>query len=340
MRIILSVFILLIFFSCRQDKPHTYREYLGQTMGTTYHIKMSSEHDVSQAQLDSILIAFNNQVSTYIPDSKISLFNRSEDTFCLQKKDVHFKRNLDNALALYRQTGGYFNPTVMPLVNYWGFGYQKRKVHEQIDSSTIDSLLDLVDMTMFQSEDSCLVKRKPISLDFSALAKGDGVDVIAEFLELKEVENYYIEIGGEVRCYGVNPSGKRWTIGINRPKENADPSDFVSIIQLKNRAIATSGNYRNFYESNGSYINHTVNPFTGYTEASDLLSASIVSESCAIADGLATACMSMGSEKAVKMLDTMNKIDYMLIVNNGDGTASTLMNSGFSNMTKMIEDEI
>ena len=213
----------------------------------------------------------------------------------------------------------------MPLVNYWGFGYTEKKAVVKADSILIDSLKRLANFEAF----SILIKgdqyhiQKPDAagqLDFSAIAKGDGVDQIGLFLEAKGIKDYMVEIGGELRARGYQQDSLGWLIGINIPKTEASINSMQAKVALHKMSLATSGNYRNFHEVNGIKYAHTINPHTGYPEKNRLLSASVFAEDCASADALATACMGMGLEKAWKLVNELENVEAYFIYSEEDGS--------------------
>jgi thiamine biosynthesis lipoprotein len=293
-------------------------------MGTYYRITFGSTNGLpKQETVESWLRNLNQALSTYIPSSVISKFNQSERGIgakSIENQDLtrYFFENVAISSQIYEESNGSFDPTVMPLVNYWGFGYDHGQVLTEIDSQLIDSLLDFVGfdrLTISQSPTDSIAKPDSrIQLDFSAVAKGYAIDVVGQYLEDSfAIVNYLIDIGGESRARGVNREGNTWRIGINEPVENSPFSNFKFIVELKDQSIATSGNYRNFYEINGQKISHTINPQTGFYERNDLLSASILAKSCGYADGYATACMAMGFDKAKQMVENNDQLDAILI---------------------------
>jgi len=323
----LSVFSM----SCNTDVGQSSKTYLslqGKTMGTYYNIIYSEAREQNyQPQIDSLLEALNKQVSTYIPSSLISTFNQAEDSLVLseiEQKD-HFLENLSVASEIYTLSEGAFDPTVMPLVNYWGFGAEERRPVTSVDSALIDSLKMLVGFNkvrLIGGENDRLVLKKTepgVQLDFSALAKGYGVDAIGRLLESKGVKDYLVEIGGEVGARGVNKQGEKWTIGVNQPSETSQLTDFVAVLSLDNQGMATSGNYRNFYEVNGVKYSHTINPKTGFPERNTLLSATIIAQYCMYADALATACMVMGTDAAFNWIQELQDVEAYLIYGEEDG---------------------
>lgn len=294
-------------------------------MGTTYNITLKAEPSKAQKEtVDSILIAFNQEVSTYIPEATISMYNRAKDTFALRKSQhPHFFRNLVQSYRLHYLTNGFYDPTVMPLVNYWGFGYQPRDTSQLGDSSIVDSLMQVVGLDKIGWEEVAdslwLMKPGPAGqLDFSACAKGDGVDLIAQVFERKGYQHFMIEIGGEVIARGENPRGSAWTIGVNKPDPSSSRTDYIQKVQLIDQGLATSGNYRNFYEADGVTLSHTINPKTGWVERNQLLSATVIADQVITADAWATAFMAMGKDLAIAALENNKDITGFLVYADGD----------------------
>ena len=271
----LLVFAFLI--HCDTTENVLVKKYVklsGKTMGTTYHI---TYHDPQNRTLKedivSLLLEVNNDVSTYIDSSFISKFNASKTGIKLDatfassdSPNRHFLMNYYKSKQIFEMSEGAFDPTVMPLINYWGFGIEKRPVLK-VDSIRIDSVMQFVgyDLIKFHEDQGLIEKQKEgVGLDFSAIAKGYGVDAVCELFDQLGIKNYFVEIGGEVRAKGKNDKDRIWTAGVNTPTENAGAADFQVVVQLPNLAIATSGNYRNFYEVDGIKYAHTIDPFSGY----------------------------------------------------------------------------
>ena len=263
-------------------------------------------------------------MSTYIESSTISRFNRAEAEFELSPSDSHFLANLEAARVIFEQSRGAFDPTVMPLVNYWGFGYSEKKPVTRVDSVRIDSLLRFIgfDKVEWRNEEGSVVLRKQypgVQLDFSAIAKGYGVDLAGRYFEDRGIRNYLVEIGGEVTARGQSPRGDVWKVGINVPREEAAFSELQTAIPLADQAVATSGNYRNFYEVDGVKYSHTINPRTGFPERTPLLSASVIAGNCTYADGYATACMVLGLEEAYALIDGLPEVEGYFIYSDEAG---------------------
>ncbi len=336
-RLFNTVLLVAIFhLSCTDSQPEKqYQEIRGETMGTYYRIVYQPVADlVAKSDVDEKLEELNAALSTYIPTSLISIFNKNAEPLDLSNIDTtlvrYFVDNFKLSSKISSQTDGYFDPTVMPLVNYWGFGYEERHTVNPRDSQRIDSILQYIglDKVHFDPSISKVSKDLPgVQLDFSAVAKGYAIDEIGMWLTSEfGISNYLVDIGGESRALGVNPSGISWRTGISIPIPGISNANYDHIITLDNVSIATSGNYRNFYELDGMIISHTMNPKTGYFERNTLLSVTIVASSCAVADAYATACMSMGLDSAKKIIENSSGIEalfiYMLEDNRSDWYAT------------------
>lgn len=342
----LLVVSILLLTQCKTD-PHAesintgYAKLSGKTMGTTYSVTYQDVNQVNyKSQIDSILVAINQEVSTYIEDSDISLFNSADDFFPLKftysvTENPHFIANLLASKPIVEQTDGNFDPTVMPLVNYWGFGYTEKRTINKADEAKIAEILKSVGFNKIEvnkTDDKVEVtKANPVvELDFSAIAKGYAVDVIGDFLASKNIENFFVEIGGETFCKGKSMRGDDWALGINTPSKEAKLTDIKQIVRLTNKGLATSGNYRNYHTAeDGSIYAHTINPKTGFPEKSNLLSATVVADNCMTADAYATAFMVMGKDKAIELAKSIPSIDIFLIYGDENGTMETYTSDGF-----------
>jgi thiamine biosynthesis lipoprotein len=219
-------------------------------------------------------------------------------------------------------TNGAFDVTVGPLVKAWGFGPD---AHKSFTEAKRDSLLKLVGMTKVSLINGRLIKSDPhMSLDFNAIAQGYSVDVICRFFDSLGIKNYLVEIGGEVRAKGKK-AGNLWRIGIDKPFDNnmTPGQTLQAIIKITDKAIATSGNYRKFYVEDGVKYSHHVDPRTGYTTKNTLLSISIVADECIMADGVATGCLVMGKEKAIKFLDEHHEFEAYMVYSDENGNFKT-----------------
>lgn len=314
--------ILLIFY-----KPATkYHKISGNAQGTTYHITYEDRpgRDL-QPRIEQLLKKFDLSLSTYDPQSLISRINRNEPHVRLDK---YFRRVFHKAEEVYHISSGAFDITVAPLVNAWGFGPQSGV---SADSATIDSLMQFVGMDKISIDGNTIIKKNPyVQLDVNAIAQGYSVDIVAEFLDRKGILNYMIEIGGEVKAKGVNEKGYLWRIGVDKPIENnmVPGQNLEAIIELENRALATSGNYRKFYEKNGVKYAHSINPKTGYPVFSRLLSVSVMTSDCMTADAYATAFMIMGLEKSIILLSNQDTVNAFLVYSDDEGNFKIYMTPG------------
>jgi thiamine biosynthesis lipoprotein len=287
-------------------------------MGTTYNVIVPVDDPVQlKKDIDLLLIEVNSVLSTYIPEATISLFNSDYERYIsLSSLDsnAYFIQNFDISAHINETSNGAFDPTVMPVVNYWGFGYDGKKKVSQIDTIRVKELMKHVGFGKLEKNDKVIAKKDTlVELDFSGVAKGFGVDQIALFLESRGINDFYIEIGGDLYAKGVNSSGLTWRTGISVPKAGSSTSDFQQIIEVSNKGIATSGNYRNFYESNEHIFSHTINPTTGFPERTNLLSATLIANNCALADGYATASMVLGLDKSIEMINLQEEIEGILV---------------------------
>ena len=288
---------VIFFFSCNQHDRTIYVR--GEAQGTTYNITYSAPEKTNyKNEIDSLFKAVDQSLSTYVPGSIISRINRNDTGVVADKYFIDVFRK---AQEISQQTNGAFDVTVAPIVNAWGFGFTKRA---RIDSATIDSLLRFVGYQKIKLEGGAIVKTNPgMMLDFNAIAQGYTVDLLSSFLESKGINNYLVELGGEVRTKGKKNNGEDWKIGIDQPYETyTEGRPLKAIVSLKNKALATSGNYRKFYVENGRKYAHIIDPHTGYPSKHNLLSATVIANDCMTADAFATAFMVMGLEKAKQFL--------------------------------------
>lgn len=309
-------------------------QWEGSTMGTTYLVKIAlvqgeegawSNFDSigkltgmpvpsipTQQGLDSVLDRVNSSLSTYRSESILSQFNRCSGCLFV---DTMVRRNFEKSVVVHRASSGAFDPSVYPLVQAWGFGPQPRSAGP--DSAKVKELLQLVGFSQFHMNGDSLCKSNPDQmLDFSAIAKGYGVDVVGWYLESLGIRNYLIEIGGEIRASGFRDAGQPWTVAVEKPIDDPSGQQRAALVQipLRNRSMASSGNYRNFYMLNGVKVVHTIQPSTGYPTPSDVLAATIVADDCTTADAFATACMALGASGAEAMLKEHPELEAILVI--------------------------
>lgn len=323
MKQFLIALVCLSVFSCQKEPVNT--KIVGEVFGTTYSVQYYSEDDETyEEQLDSLYSVINNSMSTYQEDSDISKINRNE----VFEVDEHFTKVFNRSKEIYRFTEGAFDPTIGKMVNAWDFGPEGKIVN--LDSLKIDSLMHSVGFNRVGIRDGKLVKEPKIFIDFNAIAKGYAVDVIAEFLERKTIQNYLVEIGGEIRAKGVNmEKQKPWKVGVEMPHFDGTQS-IMKAISLEDESMATSGTYRKFkIDSLGKRYSHIIDTKTGYPSKTNLLSISVIAEDCMTADGYATAFKAMGIDKVKEFLARHSDLKVFLIFENDKNELETLALNGF-----------
>lgn len=300
-----------------------YRHNEGKIFGTFYHATYQCDQDL-QEEIEAVLKQIDGSLSPFNDTSVISRINRNEQVV----PDSFFLKVFDLAKAVSEDTGGAFDITVAPLVNAWGFGF---KTGMGVDSLTIDSLREHVGFEKVQREGKFIVKSKEnIMLDCSAVAKGYGSDVVAALFDKKGIRNYMVEIGGEIVVKGKNRSDEKWRIGINKPIDDslATNRELQAVLQISDRGMATSGNYRNFYYKDGKKYAHTIDPRTGYPVQHSILSATVVAGDCATADAYATAFMVMGLDSAQMVCARHPELDAYFIYADENGQTRTCLTEG------------
>ncbi len=326
---------VVLFAGCPIDKVVVIS---GETMGTTYQIKIVAPFYKRLSDLTpritQRLSDINQSMSTYISDSEISRFN-SLDRAEKFNVSVDFLNVAEAAAAIYRDTEGAWDGTVKPLVNLWGFGQadNPKRVPSQ---SEIQKKLHRVGFGFIEiSSTGYLIKRKPgISLDFSSIAKGYAVDQVAAVIRDQGLDRFLVEIGGEVYGAGHRKDNKPWQVGINRPEKNMPLDEVYKVVTLRDKALATSGDYRNFFEIDGKHYSHIIDPRTGSPVSNGVVSASVIAASCTIADGLATALMVLGPEKGIDLVNKMNQVECLIIVRKAEGELVDYYSKGFKDFFK------
>lgn len=311
-------------------------------MGTLYAIKFGSNtcSESIQTEIDSLLYAFEDELSTYRDHSTISQFNKSEKGIAIDTNS-HFYNSFKGAIKLNSLTKGYFDPTISPLVNYYGFGYDRQSKKQMIEMDTIEQLLDLVGMQKLrvkkEKSKAFIFKSDPDQkLSLNASAKGLGVDVVSKFLIHKGINDFMVEIGGEVFAKGINQDGNSWTVGISRPEPGASPTDILVPIRVENVGLASSGNYRNYYKNDSTTFVHIIDTKTGLSRPTDILSATVIADDCETADAFATSLMAMGLEKSIALTNELEQIKTCLIYYNekGDSLAYVYSNGFEQNIVE------
>ncbi len=316
----------------------------GQTMGTTYTIKIIGEHGSPlipsklKNDIDSILVEVNRQMSTYLPESEISRFNRMKagEDFTISHD---FARVVECALTISEMTGGAFDITVKPILDIWGFGSSaspQNQSEEFPPPELIKQTLKSVGYTKLIVHETKLRKIDPdVTLDLNAIAKGFGVDKISEFCTQSGYNRYLIEIGGEVGCMGHNENNVPWRIGIDIPQLGSLPGQQIgAVVPLLNQAMATSGDYRNFFQFGDQIYSHVINPKTGYPVETKVASATVIAPTCMDADALATGLMVLGEEKGLALIESLNDVETLLIKREGKDKFRMVKSSGMRILEK------
>lgn len=336
MKNLVPFFLLIIALSACNNGDVLYEnEAVGYTQGTTFQVKyLSSKPQNFKADIDSIFLNIDQSMSTYKANSLISKVNRGVSGLSL---DPSFRAVLARSLEIAEETDGFFDPSVGPLVKLWGFDQTKPNLREI--QPQVDSILGLVGYDKIKLIGNAVTMPKGYQIDFNAIAQGYTVDLVAKFLSSKGIENYMVEVGGEIKTLGTNNSGKSWIIGIDKPTEDIDLQNrFQVILSLNNRALATSGNYRKFWTDSETGIRyaHTIDPHQGIPARNTLLSVSILAKSCMDADAYATACMAMGEQRAWDFISANPKLDAYLVSADSKGGWKVRMTDGFR--TRIKED--
>ncbi len=294
----LSAVAIFFLTGCRRDILYPIK-ISGRAQGTTYNISyLAGQQSNYREEFDSIFKHIDLSLSTYVPASIISKINRNDSGVVV---DEYFSDVFNKSIEVSKNTGGLFDITVAPIINAYGFGFTKK---EKVNQLLIDSLLKFIGYQKVKLVDKNLVKEIPqVMLDFNAIAQGYTVDVLSDFLEHKGISNYLVEVGGELRSKGNNMNDSSWTVGIEQPNESpADGASLNVITKMKDKALATSGNYKKFYIEDGKKYSHIIDPFTGYPAKNNLLSATVIASDCMTADAYATSFMVMGLEKAKQFI--------------------------------------
>ena len=324
---LLLILVMIVVYYMRQ--PSKLMELHGQTFGTiAYTIKYKDDRQRDfKSSIDSLLDVFNDAVSHYRPNSELSRFNKdSSITFELP----FMYPVLAASKHVYEATEGGFNPAVMPLVNAWGFGPDNSLTP---DSTTIDSLRTFTEFNLVQFDKTHAWKLdNRVQLGFSAVAKGQGVDAVLEFLQSKGITDAFVEIGGEVNARGTNANNDPWRVAILDPASDVINQSYIAVVDLEDKAVATSANNFNYIIRDGVRYSHTLNPSTGYPTHNTILSASVFARDCMTADAYATAFMVLGQEKAKAITERQSEIEVYLVYSLPDGSTETYKSAGLENV--------
>ena len=325
-----TLLLLTIFLvSCASDTENLIKNRsVGAALGTSYSIIYLADKELDfQKEIDSVFRVVNQSLSTYIPTSDISKINQGDSTVVV---DQMFRDVFELSKVIYQKTDGYFDPTVGVLVNAWGFGPGPKII---MDSTKVDSLLNFVgfDKVAISAENRILKSHPNIYFDFNAIAKGYAIDRLAVLFDEKKIKQYLIEVGGELVAKGENSiKEKPWVVGIDDPQIE-EGRKLKTLIWLKNRALASSGNYRKFRLDSltGKKYVHTVDPITGFTKNSNTLGVTILADTCAKADAFATAFMAMDFDDALKLISQQKELDVYIIYIDEEGLVQEFMTAGF-----------
>ena len=337
-RIINILFALILFsgmllFATRPLNAADAYVFTGKTMGTTYAVKVVSAKPLSRAlwqeKIDQRLKQVNACLSMYQKSSELSRFNAFPDgkPFTVSPD---FYQVLVQCKDLYALTHGAWDGTVKPLVDLWGFGTKGRRTTPP-DTSRIQDALARTGFDKLTLSDQVLTKSvSGITLDLGSIAKGFGVDAIARLIRDSGIDNYLVEIGGELVAHGKNRHRKIWTVGISKPEKGLLHPGLCDRLHLDNMAIATSGNYRNYFEKDGQVFSHIIHPKTGYPVKNIVISASVIAENCTRADGLATSLMVMDTNDSLGLINGLDNTEC-LIIRRDNGKETVLRSTGFQN---------
>jgi len=325
-------FFLIIFclslVNCGSNPEWVKNQNVGNALGTTYSIiYLDDKEQDFQQQIDSVFQVVNQSMSTYMPSSDIAKINNGDSTVVV---DHMFKEVFDLSSMVHKASNGYFDPSIGVLANAWGFGPGQQI---ELDSTKVDSLLEYVGWSKvtLNSNNTITRQKAQIRFDFNAIAKGYTIDRLGALLSSKGIENYLVEVGGEVLTKGINTvSKKEWTVGIDNPN-NIIERGTSAVVHLKDKALASSGNYRKFRvdpETGEKYV-HTINPLTGYTKNSKVLAASVIASDCATADAYATTFMAMDLENSISLLKRRKDLEAYIIYLDEKDSVQTFLTSGF-----------
>lgn len=308
----------------RNKADYTYHQEYGEIFHTSFHVKYAYDRSLYN-EIMTELDKFDQSLNPFKENSLITKINRNEPV----EPDSFFVAVFNKAMEVSRITDGKFDITIAPFVNAWGFGFKNM---DNVTPQLIDSLKQFVGYEKIKIENGKIVKTDPrVQLNASAIAKGYACDVIANLLKRYGVENYMIEIGGEIAMQGKNDKGECWRIGIDKPVDDSAGMihELQTILSLCDKCVATSGNYRNYYVKNGKKYAHTIDPQTGYPSDQNILSATVIADDCMTADAYATAFMASGVEKSKTFAKRVPGLFYYFIYTQPDGTMATTYSEGF-----------
>jgi thiamine biosynthesis lipoprotein len=323
--IITSITFTSILLSC--NKKQEYYETSGQVFKTGFHIKYKYRHDLGK-EIEDCLKKVDISLNPFNPNSIIYKVNNNIEV----EVDDIFITVFKKAMEVAEESGGMYDITCAPLVNFWGFGFERtcpvtENLSNEVKKIIIDSIMQFVGYQKVRLIERRIIKDDPrIQLNASSIAKGYACDLISNMMDLRNITDYMVEIGGEVRASGKNVTGKCWRIEISKPIEDRTGrvNERLEVLELCNHAIATSGNYRNYRLIGGKKYGHTINPLTGYPAEGNILSASVIAADCMTADAFATAFMVMDLNAAVDLAKRIGKMDFIFVYSNDQGDLNVL----------------
>ncbi len=296
----------------------------GEIFHTYFHIKYEYSRSLKEEIMEA-LERFDQSLNPFRENSIIHKVNNNVPVAL----DSLFIKVFDKSMEVSRKTNGRFDITASPFINAWGFGFKNT---DNITSEKIDSMKAFVGYNKIRIDDGIVVKDDPrVQINTSAIAKGYSCDIVADVLQSFGITNYMVEIGGEITMRGTNEKGDCWRIGIDKPTDDslAINRELQLILSICDKAVATSGNYRNYYVKDGIKYSHTINPQTGYPSEQDILGATIIANDCMTADAYATAFMAMGLEKSIEVAKTIPSLHYYFIYAKPDGEVNVLFSYDF-----------
>ena len=325
--IVVAAIVGVVALVCTRQRPPRWHDNSGVVWTTDYHISYLSPDDLGDS-IQAVLQAVDRSASVYNGASLVAQFNAGREVRADAILDTLYRASV----MVHGQSAGAFDPTVMPLVNAWGFGYKSGAMPTD---AQIDSILAFVGLTKVGLVDGRLVKRDPrVQLDFSSIAKGLACDEVGRMLQRNGVTRFMVEIGGEVACDGLNRNDRPWHVSVDMPTDQPDSvtHEAALVLAVDRGGVATSGNYRKYRESGGQRISHIVDPMTGRSQASALLSVTVVAPNCMLADAWATACMVMGPERVVQLMEGRNDLGVMTITAGSQGQLVVWSNARFAQL--------
>ena len=324
-RVLISIIILLALSACNSSQIKLQEvSFQGAAQGTYYMLKY---YDVEgrnfQIEIDSILKAFDQSLSLWVPNSVISKVNRNEEV----KLDSCFIDNYNLAQKVANETDGAFDCTLGPLIEAWGFGFRQKM---KLTKGKVDSIKAFTGHDKVRLENQNLIKDdERMEINFNAIAQGYSVDLLGAFLSSKGINDFIIDVGGEVLTKGLKPESKMWVVGIQKPTEESDGEIEAQVtVELTDMAFVTSGSYRKYYEENGKRFSHMIDPKTGYPVTHSLLSVTVLAKTCAEADAYATAFMVMGFDKAIAFVNQRDDLEAYFIYADKNAILQTFSTDG------------